>query len=281
MSTPSGIESDGRAPEGEAALRRLAAAGRFHVRALLIGQRLAIREAPFPRVASAPEVVCIGPAGLAVLFRYGVAVLFHEGQASDPTVIEALRALSVSPFDVPEEEDAEMVVAPTEQEHGADGVVHLRGVSLERLQVVADVMAKTVVLAQYEGVLQGVFDRVEPLAESIGRGRPGRRQLASILEHLGATLLAETKTVGRVQVTEKPDLVWDDPQLDRLWGRLAEEYELGERQAALERRLDVINRTAQTALELLHAKRSLRVEWYIVILIVVEILLSVYELFWR
>jgi uncharacterized Rmd1/YagE family protein len=35
----------------------------------------------------------------------------------------------------------------------------------------------------------------------------------------------------------------------------------------------------QTLLEMLGSRHSLRVEWYIVILIVVEILLTLYELF--
>jgi len=47
---------------------------------------------------------------------------------------------------------------------------------------------------------------------------------------------------------------------------------------ALERKLDLISRTAETLLGLLQDKRTLRVEWYIVILIVVEIVLYVYEL---
>ena len=53
------------------------------------------------------------------------------------------------------------------------------------------------------------------------------------------------------------------------------------RQLALERKLEVIARTAETLIELIQARRTLRVEWYIVILIVVEILLTLYELFVR
>ena len=47
----------------------------------------------------------------------------------------------------------------------------------------------------------------------------------------------------------------------------------------LNRKLELISRTAETVLELLQHRHSLRVEWYIVILIVVEILLTLYELF--
>ncbi len=45
--------------------------------------------------------------------------------------------------------------------------------------------------------------------------------------------------------------------------------------------MSLITTTAETQLELLHNKHSLRVEWYIVILIVVEILLTLYEMFIR
>jgi uncharacterized Rmd1/YagE family protein len=63
--------------------------------------------------------------------------------------------------------------------------------------------------------------------------------------------------------------------------RLESEFELRERHLALERKLDLISRTAETLLKLLNNNRALRVEWYIVILIVAEIMLTLYELFMR
>lgn len=59
------------------------------------------------------------------------------------------------------------------------------------------------------------------------------------------------------------------------------EFEIRERYAALERKLNLISRTVQTAVELLHSKRSLRLEWSIVVLIVIEIeiMLTLYTLY--
>ena len=85
--------------------------------------------------------------------------------------------------------------------------------------------------------------------------------------------------VWRVEVVEKPDLLWDEPDLERFYARLEDEYELRERALALERKLDLVSGTASTALDLLQNRRSLRVEWYIVALIVVEILLTLYDMF--
>ncbi len=82
-------------------------------------------------------------------------------------------------------------------------------------------------------------------------------------------------------VSDKPELLWDHPTLEGLYLRLEDEFELQERNAALEQKLGLISRTAQTLLDTLNTRHSLRVEWYIVILIVVEIGLTLYELFVR
>jgi uncharacterized Rmd1/YagE family protein len=44
--------------------------------------------------------------------------------------------------------------------------------------------------------------------------------------------------------------------------------------------LALTSRTINTVLDLLQNRRTLRVEWYIVILIVVEILIMAYEMFY-
>lgn len=87
-------------------------------------------------------------------------------------------------------------------------------------------------------------------------------------------LLNQQEMVGRIEVSEKPDLLWDHPELERLYARLEAEYELRDRYRALERKLELISRTAATVLDILQARRNLRVEWYIVILIVVETALA-------
>ena len=87
--------------------------------------------------------------------------------------------------------------------------------------------------------------------------------------------------VGQVEVTDKPELLWEHPELERLYQWLEDEFEIRERHAVLQRKFELVSRTAQTALEVLRDRRNLRVEWYIVILIVVEILLTLYQLFVR
>ena len=105
--------------------------------------------------------------------------------------------------------------------------------------------------------------------------------VCELTDQIGLSLLTEQRMVGRVEMKEKPELLWDHPELEGLYLQLFDEYELGERSIALEQKLDLITRTAETLLRLEESRRSLRAEWYIILLIVVEILLTLYELFLR
>jgi uncharacterized Rmd1/YagE family protein len=186
----------------------------------------------------------------------------------------------VDPFETPESEEVRFALASGEGERvDADGTVRLSELSLPRLHVVAHILAKSTVLAYYEENVAATFDQIERLAEQLRRGAWRRASDRDLVQQIGNVLLAQTQTVGRVEVTEKPAITWDDRDLDRLYERLSLEYELRDRDVALTRKLDFISQTAQTYLNLLQARQSLRVEWYIVLLIVIEIIIILYDLF--
>lgn len=255
---------------------------RIGARALFLGQRLDLRAfEQAKRLATAPLLVSAGGSGAAVLFRYGVVVFFGMDAIEEVAFLEDLNRLVVEPFPQPEYEVITIVADPGRVERVEQTQLYLHKFTVERLQLVADVLAKSVVLAFYETGLAQSFDRIEPLAADLQRGGRGRHQGRELLRHIGDTLLIHGKTVGRVEVLEKPEVLWEHPELERLYMRLEDEYELRERHSALERKLELIARTAETLLGLLQNKRSLRVEWYIVILIVAEIMLTLYEMFIR
>ena len=68
------------------------------------------------------------------------------------------------------------------------------------------------------------------------------------------------------------------PALERLYARLEDEYELKERADVLTRKLTVISETAKALADIIDTERSLRLEAIIVILILVEICFTVYQL---
>jgi uncharacterized Rmd1/YagE family protein len=256
---------------------------RLPVRALLLGERIDLRSFErSERPGLSSSMVRVGRRGCAVVFRYGVVVSFGVETPEEEEFRASLASHVTGPFASPEREEGELEIdAGREERVGEDGAIRLRKVSAERLQVVADVLAKSVVLAHYERRIAEVFDHIEPIASELrGQGRNGShgRQL---LRQIGDVLLMEHNMVGRVEVGEKPELLWERPDLEHLYARLQKEYELHPRERALERKLSLISRTAETSLDRIQTDRSLRVEWYIVILIVVEIVIILYDMLGR
>jgi len=254
----------------------------MHARALLLGERIDVRALDRGEVlASGPPVVAAGSRGCAVLFRHGAAVLFDLDPPEEVAFLRNMAPLVTNPLDGPETEEADILIDADQRERiDPSGKLVLREASLERIQVVAEILAKSAVLTHYESRVATVFDGVEPLAVALKQGRQRTMRGRQLLRQIGEVLEIQARTVGRVEVAEKPELTWDEPELDRLYERLAAEYELHDRDRALGRKLELIGRTAETLLDLLDTRRSLRLEWYIVILIAVEIVLILYDIFW-
>lgn len=248
----------------------------LHVKACYIGSRIDTREMEKrDAVLLAPLVLRAGNRGHAVVFRFGVVVFIDMTETERQGLIERLRSLIINPVTLPSSEDLDATLGQDDK-LDSEGRLVLRDASPERLQVVASVLAKSAVLGYYELALNQVFDRIEHLADKFRAGSYRVRD-RELLREIGDVLLAQTKMVGRVEAAEKPEITWDHPEFDRLYERLAVEYELRDRDKALTRKLEVVSDTAHTHLELLYNRRTLRVEWYIVILIVFEIALTLFE----
>jgi uncharacterized Rmd1/YagE family protein len=194
-------------------------------------------------------------------------------------VLRSLRTRIFSEFTIKEEETAMIELsAERDDQIPPGGPIYIKSLSAERLVVVSDALAKSVVLSRDEHEVAAVFDRIEPFARELAvKGRtPGGRR--AILMHIGNGLLVQHRVSGRVAVAEKPDVLWDRPDLDRLYARLENEYELKERADALNRKLAVIAETATALTDIIDTERSLRLEFIIVLLIALEIIIAAYQI---
>ena len=255
----------------------------FAARARYVGEQIDLRGfLKSTRVAAQrPALVPIAESGLVILYRYGAVIFFDVAPAAEQQFIVDLAPLVLHAYEQPETEEVSICVAATEREGADNGNVFVKDCSNERLEIIAAALGKSVALAQYEADVSANFVQIEPFALQLERTGRGGRNMRQLLRHIGRALLNEHKMAARVEVVDRPELIWYHPELKEFYRRLKDEFELRERAAILDRKLDLISRTANTVLELLEKRRSVRVELYIVALIVLEIALSVYDIFVR
>ena len=250
-------------------------------RALLLGHRIdtAGLEQEREMLSRAPPAFSVGEAGYVAVFRYGVVVMVNLRPDEERTFLAGLNTRISGANARAEEEIAQLELTQDREDRvPPGGHIALKSFSPERLLLVADTLAKSVALARDEHEVAQVLELIEPFARKLAsRGRvPGARR--NVIRMIGMSLQVQHRLSGRVAIDDKPDVLWERFDLERLYARLENTYELKDRAATLTRKVDFIRQTAQALTDLIDAARSLRLEIAIVLLILFEILLNVYQM---
>ena len=253
---------------------------RVTAHALHVGDRINTMGFEGEALSAVPLAIKVGKAGIAVLFRYGVAVLIGLSPEDEAGFLAKLTPRIGGKLARFEEETAIIERAnDAEDQVQAGGPIQLREMLPERLLVIADVLAKSVVLANDEREVAKVFEVIEPFAKELADHGRTRRDRKAVLRLIGNALLVQQRVSGRVAIGEKPDALWERPDLERLYARLEDEYELNERVDTLNRKLAVVAEIANTLSDLIDTRRSLRLEIIVIVLIALEIVGMLYQIY--
>ena len=250
----------------------------LRARAVILGERLDHRGLGPGGTAMADPVPIAAPAPIsAFAFRWGAVVIFGADPADEAALLAALGPRITNPADSQAEEVALIALGAERDGVDAEGVIQLCDQAPERLTVVADALAKSAALAQQEARIADALDRLEPAVADLRAAGKLRFSSRALHRQIGHALSAHSRNLARVEAADKPEVLWDHPDLERLHARLSDEYELRERGAALERKLGWIGDTIQTLLSLLQAKRALGLEAAVVALVGIEVAFTLYE----
>lgn len=246
--------------------------------AIFLNDRLVVDRSGFDGVVSTTPFCFRKGRGYAVVFRYGVLVLIGVSEDDEKDVIAQFA--QGSPQAPIEEERIAFEVHPDQEEGiGGGGMLYLRALTVAHALVIGDILAKSVALARYEREVASVFDTIEPAASALAIGGKLPTARKGLLQLIGSALLAQHRVSGRVAFAEKPDVLWEHPELERFYARLEDEFEIIERGTLLNGKLGVVASAAETFTDLVDTQRSARLEMLIVVLILAELIIAAGSLF--
>ena len=247
--------------------------------AYMLGQRLDMRALRhYDAIRKSPLMVAVGQ-GYAVLFRYGAVVFFGVAEKERNDFLAEIKEFVTQPYDTLEVEEATLTCDAKDTDKVSFDAVHLKQWDVSRLLVIADVLAKSQILSHHEARVSQTFDRIEPIAQEMqAKGYPSGKRTRDLLRHIALTLSAQRTITGQAEILDKPDFLWDQPpEMEGFFVKLEDEYEIRERYDALKEKLDLIFRTSEMMLGLMNSRHTLHVEWYIVILIIIDIAIHLLE----
>src|SRR6201997_1824110 len=138
------------------------------VHALQIGDRINTAGFEGEVLSGTPLAVRVGQTGFAVVFRYGAVVFLGLTADQEAEFLERLHVRTFGKNSPYEEEGAKVQIARGGGEPiPVGGPVLVQDMSLQRLLVVGDALAKSVVLAHNEKEVANVSDTIEPFAREL------------------------------------------------------------------------------------------------------------------
>ena len=146
------------------------------------------------------------------------------------------------------------------------------------VNLIGFVIAKSVALERIEEQVDLVLDEMEDIIQLLERGNPALPDHK--LARLASSILNfKYKSIAHIMVLDKPDITWDNEDLDRLYSRMANLFELNQRYHEIKAKSETLMDITDVFTGLSHARRANRLEWIIIILIALEIVIYVVEIF--
>jgi uncharacterized Rmd1/YagE family protein len=152
-------------------------------------------------------------------------------------------------------------------------------INQERLGAVVQTLAQSVAMEYYELVVTQAKVHVLAMLDSVRR----RGRIATPAMRLNSQIadasMAQAEVVGVLHLLDKPDILWNDAEMESIYADLRNAFDLEERFKAIEYKIDTIKETLRIILEARNSALTQRLEIVVILLVGIEVLFSIFERF--
>lgn len=181
----------------------------------------------------------------------------------------------------PMEEQATITIAPDEKPSVKfDGVV-VRELDPKAVQLVALVAAQSAAMEYYEEDVDHILARLNKFSENLAQTGKLSARPRELLKFIGSGMSVHNQVIYTLSLLDTPQLAWEDETLDRLYVGLRTQFEIADRFRALDLKLRMIQNNFELFVDLTQERRNYVLELTVAVLVGLEVVLFVYEIFYR
>ena len=210
----------------------------------------------------------------AFFYPFGAAVFHDVDREKRQEILDRLRDAAAPLVADVVREDFIIEEDPSSPISVENGVLRVDHMSPERAAVVALTVAQSAAMETYERLAQDIFQRTGELVADLERRGTVRLRVGPLHRFIAEAIGTRNEVLTVLHLLDKPDAVWDDPAIDRIYADLRGEFDLGDRYEALSLKLRCVQESLELVLDTARDRRLVLLEAAIVALIVIELLLA-------
>lgn len=147
-----------------------------------------------------------------------------------------------------------------------------------QMEILSSVLAKSVALEKIESDIEILLDEIEVVIEAMQKGRLSARDEKIAL--LSSRILSfKYNTISSIMILDKPDITWNNAKAEALYSDMSHLFELNERFNKVQMKAETLMDIIQVFTTFTQHKKANTLEWMIIILILFEIVFSLFQFF--
>lgn len=150
----------------------------------------------------------------------------------------------------------------------------LRGLTVEHVKIVSEAFGQSVALEQSELLVGRALRETSPIVRALETRGALIPSAKSILKTVGFTLAVRESIVAKLSLLDAPAETRRSERLSRLHDQLLDRFALRQRVAGLQEKVGFLSDLNQLLTTLLQNRTSHRLEWIVILLIVIEVIFS-------
>lgn len=215
-----------------------------------------------------------------VVFQYGSAVLFNIADHEAEHYLDIIRKHASGWLPEMRKDDYAVVEKPsltTWMKGGLDYIV-LKSLDTDGIRIIASVLGQSIALDHYIRQVDDMveeFTEINRVMEKTGNFTMQRKKLFQLVGKANSNL---ADVIIRLGLFDRSEIAWKNSNYAQILEYLREEYELNQRFGSLDFKLKFVEHNIHFLQEVLQNRRSDLLEWGVIILLIIEIVISLYEI---
>jgi len=213
------------------------------------------------------------PKGDIFYFAYGSVVLWGFTEEEEQTILGSLKEFEKIAVVKPEMDEFTFSYGESMLIEEDEIILHTKN-TLTKLAI-SHGLAQSVKLTTFEEMIQKTIDRSKSLPEDLATKGKIPLSRKEISQKMGELFMERNFINLHSEILDTPEFFWNYPELEPFYRRTAHYLDVSKRVEVLNKRLGVVHELFEILSNELNHQHSSRLEWTIIILIVIEIVIAI------
>ncbi|PNQ75175.1 hypothetical protein C1T31_03295 [Hanstruepera neustonica] len=204
------------------------------------------------------------------IFHYGMVSFFNMSSQEIDLVLQDIKPFFRNAISEKHAEDIQVEIVPNTLKVTFEKVI-LPTLSSEMVRLVMLNASQSVALNNYSEITENLL--IETNEHTLFLEKKGKLDISGnkLKRFIGKILNIKNKISENLYIFDSPDITWEDEQLNKLNLDLKQTFDLKDRYHLIHDRIDIIKENLELFKDIMDHKESSKLEWIIIILILVEV----------